>query len=153
MTNPKIDPESDSSPQLKQERREVARLWNAAGQRPRKTASKKPFPCAHCHMSFMKAQGLGGHMSRKHPGVSEKYKYKTQVRDGRVFERAKLRLAKTKFFGTFDYDYEDLVRTAAGKVRARVMMNRSQVKRLKNKIADEEVRSYISNRRPPSEQH
>ena len=109
---------------------------------------KKPYPCQHCKMSFMKAQGLGGHMSRKHPGESEKYSYKTRVRDQRTPDRVKLLLAKKKYFRTLNYDYEDLIQTAEGKLRARAMMNRSQVKRLKNGIADGEVRSYLSDQYP-----
>ena len=36
------------------------------------------FTCDICGCSFSNGQGLGGHMSRKHPNQSEKYQKKKQ---------------------------------------------------------------------------
>ena len=104
---------------------------------------EKPFPCNQCRMSFNKAQALGGHMSRRHPGKSNEYNYKKTIRKMREIERVKLHLAKKKFFTTMDYDYDDLLKTVEGKMRARTLMNRTRIKRIKKNLTEEEVNNFL----------
>ena len=113
-------------------------------EKPRKRA--KPFPCKYCDMGFNKAQALGGHMSRKHPGRSHDYNYKKTVRKKREIDRTKLLMAKKKYFSTLKYDYEDLLKTMEGKLRARSLMNRAQVKKFKRELSEEEVNNFIDSR-------
>ena len=55
---------------------------------------KKYHICHVCYESFINAQSLGGHKSRKHPNTSDAYKKKMARRDERVQERQILELAK-----------------------------------------------------------
>ncbi len=104
---------------------------------------EKPFPCKYCKMSFSKAQALGGHMSRRHPGKSNEYNYKKTIRKMREIERVKLHLAKKKYFSTLNYDYDDLLKTVEGKMRARNLMNRTRIKRIKRELTEKEVNNFI----------
>lgn len=54
--------------------------------------------CRICGRVFRSVQGLGGHMSRAHPGESNKYWKRRMVRESRKKERELLRIAKLKFF-------------------------------------------------------
>ncbi len=101
-----------------------------------------PFKCKYCEMHFAKAQALGGHMSRKHPGKSREYNYKKNVRKKREIERLKLYLAKKKYFSTLSYDYDDLIKTVEGRMRARSLMNRTKVKRIKRELSEDEVNKF-----------
>jgi len=104
---------------------------------------RKPFMCKYCTMSFNKAQALGGHMSRTHPGESREYKQKKIIRKNRELERAKLFLAKRKFFQSIDCDYDDLLRTPEGKMRARMLLNRARIKKLKKTLTREELNEFL----------
>jgi hypothetical protein len=101
------------------------------------------FRCVLDGRYFRTGQALGGHMSRKHPGKSEDYAKKKDIRRKREFERVKLRLAKKKFFTTIQYDYDDLMRTTQGKVRASRLTNRAKIKTIKANLTKKEIDDYI----------
>ena len=50
------------------------------------TLSNK-YVCPICHKKYLKAQALGGHMSKAHPHMSDQYQYKQQRRNERLGER------------------------------------------------------------------
>jgi phage FluMu protein Com len=50
--------------------------------------------CEYCNKVFTKAQAMGGHISKKHPGVSKIYKKKMVTRENRAPERALLQESK-----------------------------------------------------------
>ena len=52
--------------------------------------------CKHCNREFTN-QGLGGHMSRAHPGLSDDYRKKKETRQAREFERKLLREAQKRY--------------------------------------------------------
>jgi len=106
----------------------------------------KPFMCKYCTMTFSKAQALGGHMSRTHPGESHEYMQKKVIRENRKLERVKLLIAKIKFFKSLDYDYDDLLSTPEGKMRARMLINRTRIKQLKKRLTKEEVEDFMKDR-------
>lgn len=101
------------------------------------------FQCVHCSKCFKTGQALGGHMSRKHSGKSVKYNYKKKIRQRREFERMKLYIAKKKFFSSLGYDYEEMMQTPDGKMKAKSLINRSKIKRIKSHLTEEEVSSYF----------
>jgi hypothetical protein len=53
-----------------------------------------PTVCPFCPATFAKSQSLGGHVSKKHRGMSNKYANKMQVRDRRTPKRQLLREAQ-----------------------------------------------------------
>ena len=57
-------------------------------------AVKLAFECKLCGMSFDRAQKLGGHCSRLHPGQNDKYNKKIERRNEREHIRESLRQAK-----------------------------------------------------------
>ena len=57
-----------------------------------KNARKKL--CPHCRKTFEKPQALGGHMSKAHQGMSQRYANKMAVREARAPERLLLKKAK-----------------------------------------------------------
>lgn len=57
-------------------------------------ATPSSFECPECHRVFTKAQSLGGHLSKSHPGASKKYQQKLERRDERKFDRDMLQLSK-----------------------------------------------------------
>jgi len=101
------------------------------------------FQCVHCSKCFRTGQALGGHMSRKHSGKSIKYNHKKKIRQTREFERMKLCIAKKKFFASLGYDYEAMMQTPDGKMRAKALINRSKIKRIKSHLTEEEVSNYF----------
>lgn len=103
------------------------------------------FECKHCHKRFLTGQALGGHMSRKHSGKSDKYNYKKDVRKRREFERMKLLLAKKRYFASLGFDYDELLKTPRGKLQAKLLINRSRIKKLKSTLTDEEVYNFFDN--------
>lgn len=66
------------------------------------------FDCRICLRKFETPQALGGHMSRRHPNCSEKYKIKSSIRKNRTKQRALLQEAKIKVFLSKGYDYLQL---------------------------------------------
>lgn len=100
---------------------------------------KESFQCSYCEEVFATGQALGGHMSRKHTGKSLKYNHKKDVRRQREFERMKLYLAKKRYFQELGYDYDILMQTPDGKMRAKAYMNRSRIKKIKTLLTIEEI--------------
>jgi hypothetical protein len=97
------------------------------------------YTCKLCKEQFNTGQALGGHMSRKHPGLSTDYIHKKEIRDKRDVERKKLFLAKIKFFESLGLDYMKLRSSSEGRKTIRTCLNRSKLKRLKQDITCEEV--------------
>lgn len=97
------------------------------------------FKCGYCEESFATGQALGGHMSRKHTGKSLKYNHKKDVRRQREVERTKLHLAKKKFFQELGYDYDAMIQTPDGKLKAKEYMNRSKIKKIKAMLNEVEI--------------
>eukprot|EP00826_Nyctotherus_ovalis_P034449 TRINITY_DN2876_c0_g1_i22.p2 TRINITY_DN2876_c0_g1~~TRINITY_DN2876_c0_g1_i22.p2 ORF type:complete len:106 (+),score=30.15 TRINITY_DN2876_c0_g1_i22:173-490(+) len=99
------------------------------------------FKCMHCELVFVTGQALGGHMSRKHSGRSSKFNHKKDVRAKREFERMKLHVAKKKYFENMNYDYEKMMQNIEGKMKAKSLINRSQIKKIKASLTEGEVYS------------
>ena len=54
----------------------------------------KKFACEFCRKKFTKAQALGGHMSKSHPGMSHEFEKKVEKRKEREPMRELLKNAK-----------------------------------------------------------
>lgn len=71
-------------------------------------SKKNSFSCEICKEKFDNGQGLGGHMSRKHPNQSEKFRKKKATREIRKEKRDFNETDKKNFFkqhfGGFNYD-------------------------------------------------
>lgn len=102
------------------------------------------FICKYCGEEFNSGQALGGHMSRKHAGRSERYNHKKKVRKQRELERARLQVAKAKYFQRLGHNYEGLRQSAEGKLMIRLLINRSRVKKLKARLTEGEVYGYLN---------
>lgn len=98
--------------------------------------------CKFCMRIFKSKQALGGHMSRGHPGKNINYLLKMIKRQRNENERIKHLISKRKFYFTLGYDYDDLIKTVEGKIRAKTLMSRSKIKRIKSKITAEEIESF-----------
>ncbi len=104
---------------------------------------ERPFGCKYCEKRFKKAQALGGHMSRRHPGKSRQYSDKMKVRRHRGLERARLLLAKKRYFDNMGYDFDDMIKTLEGRMRAKSLLVRTQVKRLKREVTYEDASELL----------
>ena len=62
--------------------------------KPPRIVKRRNFSCKICAKKFRTRQALGGHMSKLHPGSSEKYKRKLMRREERVNDRYVHSLAK-----------------------------------------------------------
>ena len=60
-------------------------------QQPAKPLSTK---CSYCQATFSGPQGLGGHISKAHPGLSKSYSQKVKTRELRAPQREMLEQAK-----------------------------------------------------------
>ena len=56
--------------------------------------SEGPFKCEECGQGFKSASSKGGHKRSYHPGASEKYKHKMEVRNRRAKQRERHQKAK-----------------------------------------------------------
>lgn len=74
-----------------------------------------PFKCLICGISFNNGQGLGGHMSRKHPNQSEKYEKKKQTRERRKEKREHIYEAKSILLNRHKHNYEKLKDSSTGR--------------------------------------
>lgn len=81
---------------------------------------KEVYKCEHCEAFYESGQALGGHMSRKHPNLSVKYKKKKMVRDRRESQRNVLYEAKKELLSNYEMDYEDM---RNDKVKKQVLKN------------------------------
>lgn len=66
------------------------------------------FDCKFCEKAFDTHQGLGGHMSRKHPLMSEKFKRKMNIRENRTLFRKLVYKARKILFSKLNFDYDQL---------------------------------------------
>jgi hypothetical protein len=94
------------------------------------------FSCEVCGQKFNSGQGLGGHMSRKHPKTSEKFKKKKEIRKKREEHRNILYEAKKKLLSEFNFNYEELRKTSEGKKKIKdiVKKNRDIFKKFRLEI-------------------
>jgi hypothetical protein len=99
--------------------------------------------CKFCLKKFNTGQALGGHMSRKHSGKSSAYNHKKGIRKKREFERMRLLLAKRKYFSSLGQNYETLMNSPEGKKKAKELMSRSRIKKIKKALTDDEVHNFI----------
>jgi len=113
-----------------------------------KTRNKldNPFICSECQERFPSGQSLGGHMSKRHPGKSDRYFSKKQTRERRTKERVKLVIAKKRFYEELDYDYEEMIKTQEGKEEMKRMLNRGKIRALKANVEDDEVEDFMRSR-------
>ncbi len=105
---------------------------------------KKRYLCGECGKTFATGQGLGGHMSKRHPGTSESYKHKKTTRQNRLFDRARLFLAKKRYYGAIGIDYEEAIKTETGRIDARSRLNRARLRDIKRSINRDEVMRHIA---------
>jgi len=94
------------------------------------------FTCDICGCSFSNGQGLGGHMSRKHPNQSEKYQKKKQTRERRNSNREIIYKAKRILLKRFRQDYDHLINFSNGRklIKKLVKENREEYLNIKGKI-------------------
>jgi hypothetical protein len=84
------------------------------------------YTCEVCNQKFNSGQGLGGHMSRKHPKASDKYNKKKEIRKKREEHRNVLYEAKKKLLGNFNFDYEELRKTSEGKRKIKEIVKKNK---------------------------
>ena len=92
--------------------------------------SKTSFHCQLCGYSFNSGQGLGGHMSRRHPDKSDKFKRKKFIREKRSLIREKLTEAKRFICSNHDINYDELAQSKEGKliIRSVIIENKDEFK-------------------------
>lgn len=81
------------------------------------------YKCSVCNNAFTSAQGLGGHMSRKHKNQSENYKKKKATREKRAPLRIMNKKIKIALCEKYDLEYDTLISTKQGKRELRHFMN------------------------------
>lgn len=79
------------------------------------TGNAGVYKCDICGTGFRSGQGLGGHMSRKHPNQSEKFKFKKLTRENRNENREQLYTAKRILLSRYNKNYDKLIETDEGK--------------------------------------
>lgn len=104
--------------------------------------SDSPFVCLECEQRFPSGQSLGGHMSKKHPGMSDRYFTKRQTRERRTKERVKLVIAKKRFYEELDYDYEEMAKTQEGREKMKKILNRGRIRAIKASINDNDIEEF-----------
>ncbi len=83
------------------------------------------FPCKMCLSTFATPRSLGGHTSKAHPGQSEDYQKKLQVRESRKPDRECLQAAKEQF--KLDTGLEpELNRSRVTALKKRLLAERNQ---------------------------
>jgi len=103
--------------------------------------------CPKCQKWLSTNQGLGGHMSRKHAGLSKKYQLSQEIRNKRLKDRIKLHISKVKFFERINHNYYDLKKSKEGKFQIRKLLNRFEIKKIKQEITEQEINDfYYSNK-------
>jgi len=99
--------------------------------------------CPKCDKLLSCNQGLGGHMSRKHAGLSEKFKNAKEVREKRKEDRIKLIVSKIKYFNEINLNYIELKKTKEGRKEIKRNLNRFKLKKIKQEITIEEIDNFI----------
>lgn len=98
--------------------------------------NKTSFHCQLCGYSFNSGQGLGGHMSRKHPDKSDKFKRKKFIREKRSLIREKLTEAKRLICNNHNVNYDELSQSKEGKliIRSIIINNKEEFKTIYSKM-------------------
>ena len=98
--------------------------------------NKTSFHCQLCGYSFNSGQGLGGHMSRKHPDKSDKFKRKKFIREKRSLIREKLTEAKRLICNNHNVNYDELSQSKEGKliIRSIIIENKDEFKTIYSKM-------------------
>lgn len=73
------------------------------------------YMCEICKQVFSNGQGLGGHMSRKHPNQSEKFKLKKETRDKRNAKREILYKSQRILLSRYTQNYDKLKEKIEGR--------------------------------------
>jgi hypothetical protein len=96
----------------------------------------RAYVCDICNEVFSNGQGLGGHMSRKHPNQSVKYKFKKETREKRNVKREIIYEAKRKILKKYHENYDELMNSIEGrKVIKRICKdNKDEYYRIKKEI-------------------
>lgn len=96
----------------------------------------RAYVCDICNEVFSNGQGLGGHMSRKHPNQSVKYKFKKETREKRNLKREIIYEAKRKILKKYHESYDDLMNSIEGrKIIKRICKdNKDEYYRIKKEI-------------------
>jgi hypothetical protein len=94
------------------------------------------FICDICEEKFQTGQGLGGHMSRKHPKASLKYNKKKEIRESRTQQRNAINESKKRLLESKNFDYDELIQTAEGRrqIKEVVKNNEEEYKELKKNM-------------------
>ena len=92
--------------------------------------------CDICNEVFSNGQGLGGHMSRKHPNKSLKYKFKKETREKRNLKREIIYEAKRRILKKYNEIYDDLMITIEGRklIKRICKDNKEEYYRIKREI-------------------
>lgn len=101
------------------------------------------FHCKLCELQFTTSQGLGGHMSRAHPGKSFDYKKKKGKRKMREVDRYRLQLAKKIYFESMIHDHMETFGTKRGRQEITRLLDRKKLKKIKKSITKDELDDFI----------
>ena len=104
----------------------IANKSNKYKKRKKFEDSGPVYSCEVCMQKFNSGQGLGGHMSRKHPKASEKFNKKKEIRKRREEHRNILYEAKKKLLANFNFDYEELRKTPEGKKKIKEIVKKNK---------------------------
>ena len=96
-----------------------------------------PFFCIICDKSFKNGQGLGGHMSRKHPNQSDKYKRKKLIRERRNKNREITYNSRRRLLERLNQDYDSLINSSDGRKLIKTLVRENKIDYL---IIKEEVK-------------
>ena len=98
--------------------------------------SERDYICKICNAIFSNGQGLGGHMSRKHPNQSVKYKFKKETREKRNLKREIVYEAKRRILKKYKEDYDNLIETHEGRKIIKMICkdNKNEYYRIKKQI-------------------
>ncbi len=96
----------------------------------------RAYVCDICNEVFSNGQGLGGHMSRKHPNQSVKYKFKKETREKRNKKREIIYEAKRKILKKFHENYDELMNSVEGRklIKRICKDNKDEYYRIKKEI-------------------
>lgn len=96
----------------------------------------RAYVCDICNEVFSNGQGLGGHMSRKHPNQSVKYKFKKETREKRNLKREIIYEAKRKILKKYHENYDELMNSVEGRklIKRICKENKDEYYRIKKEI-------------------
>lgn len=96
----------------------------------------RAYVCDICNEVFSNGQGLGGHMSRKHPNQSVKYKFKKETREKRNVKREIIYEAKRKIMKKYHENYDELMNSIEGRklIKRICKENKDDYYRIKKEI-------------------